>query len=250
MGVDAGDFDDDGDEDLFVTNLSGEGHDLYVNDGAGTFESRSAAAGLKFPTLPFTGFGAAWLDVDNDGWLDLLTVNGTIQRIDALARTGDPLPLRQRKQLFHNLGNAHFEEVSEQAGDVFRRLDVGRGAAFGDLDNDGDTDVIVANNNGAAQVLLNTIGARNHWMGLRLVGRVSGQRRGSGHARCTRRGTSQWFAVRDGAVRGQTEASRRRTIRACSSASAAPANSHTSGSPGRTVASKSGRVSRSIDTPR
>jgi hypothetical protein len=175
MGVDAGDFDDDGDEDVFVTNLSGEGHDLYVNDGTGAFESRSAPAGLKFPSLSFTGFGTSWLDLDNDGWLDLLTVNGTIQRIDALARAGDPLPLRQRKQLFRNLGNGHFDEVSEQAGDVFRHLDVGRGAAFGDLDNDGDTDVVVGNNNGAALVLLNTIGARNHWIGLRLVGRVSGQ---------------------------------------------------------------------------
>jgi len=172
MGVDAGDFDDDGDEDLFVTNLSGEGHDLYVNDGSGAFESRSASAGLTFPTLPFTGFGAAWLDADNDGWLDLLTVNGAIQRIDALARSGDPLPLRQRKQLFHNLGNGRFAEVGATAGDAFERLDVGRGAAFGDLDNDGDTDVIVGNNNGAAQVLLNTIGARNHWIGLRLAGRV------------------------------------------------------------------------------
>ena len=118
MGVDAGDFDDDGDEDLFVTNLSGEGHDLYVNDGRGVFESRSAPAGLTFPTLSFTGFGAAWLDADNDGWLDLLTVNGTIQRIDALARRDDPLPLRQRKQLFHNLGNGRFDEVSAAAGDV------------------------------------------------------------------------------------------------------------------------------------
>ena len=173
MGVDAGDFDDDGDEDLFVTNLSGEGHDLYVNDGTGTFESRSAAAGLKFPTLSFTGFGTAWLDADNDGWLDLLTVNGSIQRLDALTRKGDPFPLRQRKQLFRNLGNGRFDDVSDQAGDVFRHLDVGRGAAFGDLDNDGDTDVIVGNNNGAAQVLLNAIGNRNHWIGLRLVGRVS-----------------------------------------------------------------------------
>jgi hypothetical protein len=175
MGVDAGDFDDDGDEDLFVTNLSGEGHDLYVNDGNGVFESRSAPAGLTFSTLPFTGFGTAWLDADNDGWLDVLTVNGTIQRIDALARTGDPLPLRQRKQLFHNLGNGHFDELGAAAGDVFARLDVGRGAAFGDLDNDGDTDVIVGNNNGAAQVLLNTTGARNHWIGLRLAGRVPGR---------------------------------------------------------------------------
>jgi enediyne biosynthesis protein E4 len=175
MGVDAGDFDDDGDEDLFVTNLSGEGHDLYVNDGSGAFESRSAPAGLTFPTLPFTGFGTAWLDADNDGWLDLLTVNGTIQRIDALARSGDPHPLRQRKQLFRNLGNGRFAEVGATAGGAFQRLDVGRGAAFGDLDNDGDTDVIVGNNNGAAQVLLNTIGARNHWIGLRLAGGVPGK---------------------------------------------------------------------------
>ena len=172
MGVDAGDFDDDGDEDVFVTNLSGEGHDLYVNDGGGAFESRSVAAGLKFPTLPFTGFGTSWLDFDNDGWLDLLTVNGTIQRIDALVRAGDALPLRQRKQLFRNLGNGRFEEVSHQAGEAFRHLDVGRGAAFGDLDNDGATDVVVGNNNDAAQVLLNAIGVRNHWVGLRLAGRT------------------------------------------------------------------------------
>jgi enediyne biosynthesis protein E4 len=67
MGVDAGDVDDDGDEDVFVTNLSGEGHDLYVNDATGTFEPGSAAAGLKHPSLPFTGFGTAWIDIDNDG---------------------------------------------------------------------------------------------------------------------------------------------------------------------------------------
>ena len=169
MGVDAGDFDDDGDEDVFVTNLSGEGHDLYVNDGTGTFEPGSAAAGLKHPSLPFTGFGTAWLDIDNDGWLDLLTVNGTVQRIDELVREHDPTPLRQRKQLFRNLGNGRFEDLTARSGDAFGRADVGRGAAFGDIDNDGDTDVIVGNNNGPAQLLLNVTGSRNHWIGLRLV---------------------------------------------------------------------------------
>jgi hypothetical protein len=169
MGVDAGDFDEDGDEDLFVTNLTGEGHDLYVNDGSGTFESRASSAGLRYPTLAFTGFGTAWFDFDNDGWLDLLTVNGTVQWIDALARANDPLPLRQRKQLFRNLGNQHFEEVTSHAGPVFQKLNIGRGTAFGDIDNDGDTDVIVSNNNGEPEVLLNTTGARNHWLGLRLV---------------------------------------------------------------------------------
>jgi len=169
MGVDAGDFDDDGDEDVFVTNLSGEGHDLYVNDGTGTFEPGSAAAGLKHPSLPFTGFGTAWIDIDNDGWLDLLTVNGTVQRIDELVREHDPTPLRQRKQLFRNLGNGRFEDLTARSGDAFGRADVGRGAAFGDIDNDGDTDVIVGNNNGPAQLLLNVTGSRNHWIGLRLV---------------------------------------------------------------------------------
>ena len=170
MGVDAGDADDDGDDDVFVTNLSGEGHDLYINDGAGNFEPRGAAAGLKHASLPFTGFGTAWLDIDNDGVLDLLTVNGTVQRIDALVRDKDPMPLRQRKQLFRNQGNGRFEDLTSRSGAVFERADVGRGAAFGDIDNDGDTDVIVGNNNGPAQVLLNTMGNRNHWIGLRLVG--------------------------------------------------------------------------------
>ena len=170
MGVDAGDFDDDGDEDVFVTNLSGEGHDLYVNDGAGNFEPRSASSGLKHPSLPFTGFGTAWVDIDNDGALDILTVNGTVQRIDALVREKDPMPLRQRKQLFRNRGNGRFEDLTSRSGPVFERQDVGRGAAFGDIDNDGDTDVVVGNNNGPAQVLLNTLGSRHHWIGLRLVG--------------------------------------------------------------------------------
>ena len=186
MGVDAGDADDDGDEDVFVTNLSGEGHDLYVNDGTGNFDPRSAAAGLKHPSLPFTGFGTAWLDIDNDGWIDLMTVNGTVQRIDALVRENDPMPLRQRKQLFRNLGNGRFEDLTSRAGAVFERRDVGRGAAFGDLDNDGDTDVVVGNNNGAAQLLLNMVGSRNHWIGLRLVAPgASGRARDTLGARVT-----------------------------------------------------------------
>ena len=122
MGVDAGDFDNDGDEDVFVTNLTGEGHDLYVNDGSGTFETRSAVSGLAYTTLPYTGFGTAWLDIDNDGWLDLMTVNGTVQRIDALVRANDPNPLRQRKQIFRNTGHGRFEDVTGLAGPVFDGL--------------------------------------------------------------------------------------------------------------------------------
>ena len=170
MGVDAGDFDNDGDEDLFMTELTSEGSNLYVNDGAAAFEDHSARSGLGPRSLPYTGFGAAWFDFDNDGWLDILTVNGTIAAIEALQQAHDPFPLHQRKQLFRNLGNGQFEDATDRAGAVFRSSDVGRGAAFGDVDNDGDVDVLVGNGAGRTRLLINEIGSRNHWIGLRLVG--------------------------------------------------------------------------------
>jgi hypothetical protein len=171
MGVDAGDFDNDGDEDLFVTEQTGEGHNLFVNDGSGSFDDRSSRSGLAAASLGYTGFGTAWFDYDNDGWLDLLTANGAVQTIQALAQARDPFPLHQRKQLFHNLGNGRFEDVTAAAGAVFQLSEVGRGAAFGDIDNDGDTDIVIANNNGPLRLLINNVGNRKHWLGLRLVGR-------------------------------------------------------------------------------
>jgi enediyne biosynthesis protein E4 len=165
MGVDAGDFDNDGDDDLFMTELTAQGNNLYVNDGHGAFEDRSVPSNLGPASLGFTGFGTAWFDYDNDGWPDLLTVNGAVV-------SGEPTLLRQRKQLFHNLHNGRFEDVSARAGRVFELLEIGRGAAFGDVDNDGDIDVVVANNDGPVRLLVNNVGNRNHWIGLRLVGSV------------------------------------------------------------------------------
>ena len=171
MGVDAGDFDNDGDEDLFVTNLTGEGNDLYVNDGSGLFEEQSARSGLGPASRAYTGFGTAWFDIDNDGWLDTLVVNGAVQTIEALRNANDPFPLHQRKLLFRNLGNGRFEDATAHGGAAFQLSEVSRGAAFGDIDNDGDVDVLVANNNGTARLLINNVGSRNHWLGLRLVGK-------------------------------------------------------------------------------
>ena len=167
MGVDAGDADNDGDEDLFLTTLSTEMNTFFVNDGTGTFEDQSVRSGLGGPSLAYTGWGTAWIDVDNNGWLDLLTVNGTIE-----AQPGGttPFPYDQRKQLFRNLGGGRFEDVTSQAGAAFQVTDVGRGAAFGDLDNDGAVDVVVANDNGPARVLINRKGRQGHWIGLRLLG--------------------------------------------------------------------------------
>jgi hypothetical protein len=166
MGVDAGDFDNDGDEDLFVTELTGEGSNLFVNDGTGVFEDRSAAAGVGPASVRYTGFGTGWLDFDSDGFLDLLSVNGTVQIIEQLRQTGDPFPLHQRKLLFRN-GSGRLEDVTGKAGAAFSLSEVGRGAAFGDVDNDGDTDVLVGNNNGRVRLLLNQ-SPRKHWIGLRL----------------------------------------------------------------------------------
>ncbi len=171
MGVDAGDFDADGDDDLFVTHVIQQTNTLYVNDGTGLFEDRSTMSGLGAPSLPYTGFGTLWFDYDNDGWLDVLAVNGavTTQRV-ATRDPQDPHPLHELNQLFRNLGNGRFEEVTARAGTVFELSEVSRGAAFGDLDNDGDTDVVVTNNGGAVRLLLNNVGNRNRWLGLRLVG--------------------------------------------------------------------------------
>jgi hypothetical protein len=170
MGVDAGDFDNDGDEDLFITELSGQGSTLYVNTGTGLFEDQSARQGIRVPSLPFTGFGAGWLDYDNDGWLDIMAVNGSVtQNLEALG-PGNPFPLQQRKQLFRNRRTGGFEEVTGRAGAVFQLAEVSRGAAFGDIDNDGDVDVLIGNAAGPTRLLINQVGSRHHWLGLRLLG--------------------------------------------------------------------------------
>jgi len=169
MGIDAGDYDGDGRDDLAMDNLTGEGDALYRNLGGQQFDDGSIASGLRQASLAFTGFGLAWLDYDNDSWLDLLVVNGAVLPIEAQQSAGEPLPLKQTKQLFHNLGNGKFAEVSREAGPVFAIPEVSRGAAFGDIDNDGAPDVVVANNNGPARLLMNNLGGTAHWLGLRLL---------------------------------------------------------------------------------
>jgi enediyne biosynthesis protein E4 len=166
MGIASGDYDRDGDEDLFVTNIIAETFALYTNDGRAGFDDTRVASRLAEPTAGFTGFGTDWIDYDNDGWLDLFITNGAVNIIEALR--GRPVPYEMRNLLFRNRGNGQFVEASGDAGEAFARAEVGRAAAFGDIDNDGDTDVLATNNTGPVRLWLNQVGTRASWLQVRL----------------------------------------------------------------------------------
>ncbi len=167
MGIASGDYDADGDEDLFVTNIVGETHVLYANDGTGNFEDARVRAGTAAPTAAMTGFGTAWLDVDHDGWLDLFVANGAVNAI--AAQRGTPLPFRMHNLLLRNTGDGRVVDVSATSGAAFSRMDIGRGTAAGDLDNDGDIDLVVTNNRGPVRVLRNTMDGAQPWLQLSLA---------------------------------------------------------------------------------
>ncbi|NBB93140.1 MAG: hypothetical protein GVY32_08235 [Gammaproteobacteria bacterium] len=169
MGVDAGDYDDDGDEDIFLTHLRRESNTLYRNDGQGWFDDVSNASGLASPSLPMTGFGTAFVDVDLDGRLDLPVVNGAVTEEPELAAKDDPFPYHQPNQLFLGGEGGRFADRSADAGAAFSRSRSSRGAAFGDLDNDGRVDMVVVNVNAPAEVLLNRMSPEARWLGIEPV---------------------------------------------------------------------------------
>ncbi len=168
MGVDAADFDHDGDLDLFLTHLRGETNTLYVNEGDGLFRDATAPSGLGAASVRSTGFGTAWIDADNDGLLDLITVNGAIDTAEAKDRT-HPYPLGETNQLFVCIAGGtlgcSFEDWSSRAGGGLDNEEVSRGLAVGDLDNDGDADAIIFNNNAPLRLLRNDRANQSGWIG-------------------------------------------------------------------------------------
>jgi hypothetical protein len=170
MGVDYGDYDGDGDDDLFITKFDGETNTLYRNDGKGQFLDATAGSGLGEPSFRLTGFGARFFDYDNDGGLDLVVTNGRVVFPPGADLAADPYPMAEPNLLFHNAGGGVFIDRSAEAGAAFTTPMVGRGLATGDVDDDGDTDVLVTASSGPVRLFLNRVGERRPWVGIRLVG--------------------------------------------------------------------------------
>ena len=162
MGVAAADFDADGDTDLFVTHDTGETNTLYVNDGQGTFEDRTHILGLAAGSLPLTGFGTGWVDVDSDGDLDLFAANGAVRFVPGQFIASAGPPLRQRNQLWLNDGIRYRRA---DGGPAFALEHASRGTAFGDLDDDGDIDMVVTDNHARARLYRNDT-PRSSWLGV------------------------------------------------------------------------------------
>jgi enediyne biosynthesis protein E4 len=170
MGVDFADYNNDGWPDIVVTDLANQRYALYQNNGDGTFTYVSTPSGLGTMTLAHSGWGVRLFDFDNDGWKDLLAVQG--HDLDTIELTNPNLRYREPMLLARNTGKA-FVDVSQSSGEVFHQSWVARGLAIGDLDNDGRLDAVVTTNDGPAYVLHNETPTTNHWLLLRLVGHKS-----------------------------------------------------------------------------
>ena len=171
MGVTLGDYDHDGRLDLFITNFDDDYNTLYHDDGKGSFTDVSYAANVAAVSLPYVGWGTKFFDYDNDGWVDLLVVNGHVY---------PQLPTyRQRNFVHHNNRDGTFEEVGAQLVAAFAEKRTGRGEAFGDIDNDGDVDVVINNLDGSPQVLRNDGGNANNSILIKTIG-VKSNRNGIG----------------------------------------------------------------------
>ena len=167
MGIAAGDLLHNGRIDVFNTTFSDDYKPLYLNDGDGNFTDVSYQYGIAEPTVPFLGWGTSFFDYDNDGWLDLMSVNGHVYPQADTTAWGTTW--KQRPLLFHNIAGK-LVLVPPVEGSGLAKLAVARGMAYGDLFNDGHIDVVVNNLDGTPSLFRNTTSNSNHWLGLKLVG--------------------------------------------------------------------------------
>jgi hypothetical protein len=196
MGTDFADYDGDGRLDLFVTNHELETHTLFRNLGRGLFADVTVASGLAVPTLPYVGFGTVLFDMDHDGRLDIAIVNGHVMNSPEQFRPG--ATEAQRKLLFRNQDGRRFVEVSRQAGPAFATERLGRTLAAGDVDNDGDLDLLVTSTGGPVELLRNGAGRGRAAVLLRLVGTTSNRSAIGARVRVTAGGATQVREVKAG----------------------------------------------------
>ena len=168
MGIDWGDYDNDGKLDLFVATFATEPKSIYHNEGSGYFTDTAGPLGIGLKTKAYVTFGGKFLDADNDGWLDLMLANGHIEDNVAVASPGETYP--QPLQLFHNQNGTALEEITATAGPGLQHSIVGRGLAIGDYDNDGRMDALAVDAEGKCLLLHNETANPGHWLSCRLIG--------------------------------------------------------------------------------
>ena len=171
MGVDAGDFNHDGLEDLVVANIDLQTTSLYENRGHEMFDDIKDSTGLGSMTMWLSGWGLKFLDYDNDGWLDLVLSNGHPD--DFIGTETSGIKYRQPLLLLHNIGGTKLENVGDSAGPPFHHDYSARGLAVGDLNNDGYPDIVITENGGPVHVLMNTAQTGNNWLGLSLIAKTA-----------------------------------------------------------------------------
>ena len=171
MCISLGDYDNDGQLDLYISDFQRSSDHLWHNDGKGFFDEVSDEAGITRPTRDVLSFGGGFFDYDNDGFLDIFIANGHVYPEVEQASPGTRY--RQLNSLFHNEGNGKFTEMAKSSGTGFDTPYVGRGVAFADFDNDGFMDLVVANNGDTPLILHNSAGNGNHFLNFRLLGKKS-----------------------------------------------------------------------------
>lgn len=171
MCISHGDYDNDGNFDLYISDFQAVPDRVFRNDGKGFYDEVSDAVGVAEATRSVLSFGGGFFDSDNDGWLDIFIANGHVY--PEVEQAEPKVRYKQINQLFRNDGKGLFVEVTKTAGDGFRIPYAARGAAFADFDNDGDIDIVVANNNDPPLLLRNSGGTGNHFLNFRLIGSKS-----------------------------------------------------------------------------